>query len=447
MLNQSSTEVDFRNFCFEVPYSPDTPIFESGSGIRVKDLRGREYIDAISGVFVTSFGHSCQPIIDAMSTQLQKLAFPPPLHSLNKLSISLASELVELSSLKFDCAKLFNGGSESIEAALRITRLYHSAKGNHKKLKILSNYNGYHGSTYGSLSLTGRADTTRFGPKMPGFIHVWPADCFACPYDLEYPGCQTLCASMIEKTIQAEGPESVAAIFVEPIIHLVGMAVPPKSYFRQLREICDRYNILLVFDEIVTGFGRTGAFFAADTFEVKPDLMCVGKGVTGGYAPLAAVLMSEGVSAILRDQKYSYASFAPSHTYAGNPVSAAAGLAAVNLLKSGNYLFKVREQGSYLQEKLEETVGVYGRVRGMGLLWGCKLNPPNHLIGLNHTRLNLGSHVQQACMKRGLIIRGQEDMFVIAPAFICSHQDIDRICQLLKEALQEVYTRISRQYS
>lgn len=301
---------DLSAYCFEVPYTESSVLFESGKGVRLSDRAGRSYLDGLSGVFVTCFGYDCAPIVSAVTAQLRTLPFHPPLHGTNTPALELSRELVALAPAPLTTAKLVNGGSEAVEAAFRLARLYHHAQGEPGRLKILSHYHGYHGATYGSLSLTGRPDVERFGPGVPGVVHVWPPDCLESFLGIPAEESGDRAAALVERTLEAEGPESVAAVVVEPVIHLRGMAIPPPGYLRRLRSLCDRHGVLLIFDEIVTGFGRTGAPFAAQSFGVIPDLMCVGKGISGGYAPLAAVLMSDRIAAALGGPGGPYA-FAP----------------------------------------------------------------------------------------------------------------------------------------
>ncbi|MDI3282575.1 aminotransferase class III-fold pyridoxal phosphate-dependent enzyme [Polyangium sp. 15x6] len=422
---------DLSAYCFEVPYSSDTVLFDSAKGIRLFDTAGRQYLDGLSGVFVTCFGYDCQPIIDAIKNQLRVLPFNPPLHGTNRPALELARALVDLAPASITAAKLVNGGSESIEAAMRLARLYHRTHGNPGKVKILSHYHGYHGSTFGSLSLTGRPDVTRFGPGVPGIVHVWPPDCLEEFWGVDAEIAQNLAASMIERTIQAEGPDSVAAVIVEPVIHLRGMAVSTTAYLSRLREICDRYGVLLVFDEIVTGFGRTGQPFAAQTFDVSPDMLCVGKGISGGYSPLAAVLMSQKVAEILGTSG-GQLSFAPSHTYAANPIASAAGAAAVRLFHEGSFLTRIQSLSEYLEPRLRSTIAGRGDLRAIGLLYGVKLAESGA-----HGR-GIGAAVARACLKRGLVIRGQDDWIVMAPAFVTSKTEADEMLDILGDALDAV---------
>ncbi|MFF2809202.1 aspartate aminotransferase family protein [Streptomyces sp. NPDC058000] len=424
----SAWPTDLSAFCFEVPHSDQSLLFESGKGVRLSDAAGRSYLDALSGVFVTCFGYDCEPIVRAVTDQLRTLPFNPPLHGTNRAALELARALVDLAPPGITAAKLVNGGSESVEAAVRLARLYHRSHGNPGKVKVLSYYHGYHGATFGSLSLTGRPDVTRFGPGLPGVVHVWPPDCLEEFWDVPRERSGELAAAMIERTIEAEGPDSVAALVMEPVIHLRGMAIPSADYLTRVREVCDRHGVLLVFDEIVTGFGRTGAPFAAQTFGVTPDILCVGKGISGGYAPLAAVLMAEHLAAVLGESG-GPTSFAPSHTYAANPLASAAGLASVTHFREGGYPDRIRELSGYIEPRLRGVVGERGTVRAVGLLYGVKLAG-----GV----ADLGERVAAACLRHGLILRGQDDWVVLAPAFVTTTAEADEILHTLGEALDEV---------
>ncbi|MEU8774275.1 aminotransferase class III-fold pyridoxal phosphate-dependent enzyme [Streptomyces sp. NPDC048606] len=424
----SSWPSDLSAFAFEVPHSPEALLFESAKGIRLTDTTGRGYLDALSGVFVTCFGYDCEPIVSAVADQLRTLPFNPPLHGTNRPALELARALVDLAPPGITTAKLVNGGSESVEAAIRLSRLYHRERGNPGKVKILSYYHGYHGATFGSLSLTGRPDVTRFGPGLPGVVHVWPPDCLEAFWDVPAERSGELAAAMIERTIEAEGPDSVAAIVMEPVIHLRGMAIAPADYLARIREVCDRHGVLLVFDEIVTGFGRTGSPFAAQTFGVTPDILCVGKGISGGFAPLAAVLMGGHIAEVL-GEKGGPVSFAPSHTYAANPMAAAAGLAAVTHFRDGGYLDRIAALAADTEPRLRALVEGRGTLRSIGLLYGLKLVADGE---------RLGERVASACLRRGLIIRGQDDWVVLAPAFVTTPAEVDEILGTLGEALDEV---------
>ncbi|MEW9519736.1 aminotransferase family protein [Streptomyces tubercidicus] len=426
--------IDTSAFCFEVPYSDDTILFESAAGVRLTDASGREYLDALSGVFVTCFGYDCEPIVDAVTQQVRRLAFNPPLHGTSRTAIELATELVDLAPASFTLAKLVNGGSESVEAAIRLARLYHRETGHPGKYKVLSYFHGYHGATFGSLTVTGRPDTSRFGPGIPGVVHVWNPHSLVQQLGVSLEEAGSLALTLIEQTIEAEGPDSIAALFVEPVVHLLGMAVPPPGFLPGLRRLCDKYNIVLAFDEIVTGFGRTGQEFAAQTFRAVPDLICAGKGISGGYAPLAAVLISERIASVLETGDGAYA-FAPSHTYAANPVAAAAGLAAVRLFRELDAPARATRLSTKLTALLEHALGDRGVLRSAGLLYGVTLTAAEPAAA---AKTSPGQALAQACLRRGLIIRGQDDWVVLAPAFVSTDEDLDEIAAIFRAALDEV---------
>ncbi|MFZ4185286.1 aspartate aminotransferase family protein [Streptomyces pseudogriseolus] len=424
---------DLSSYCFEVPYGDETVLFERAEGIRLTDTAGRPYIDSLSGVFVTCFGYSCEPIVDAVTRQLRTLPFNPPLHGTNPAALALTEGLARLAPDGLNTVKLVNGGSEAVEASVRLARYTQRELGHPGRYKVISYYHGYHGATFGSLSLTGRPDVTRFGPGLPGAVHVWSPDMFAAVHGVDAEESGRLAAEAIERTIQAEGPDSVAALVIEPVIHLRGMAIAPDGYLTRVREICDRYGVLLVFDEIVTGFGRTGRAFAAQTFGATPDLMCVGKGISGGYAPLAAVLFDDKVAAVLSDGSGT-TSFAPSHTYAANPLAAAAGLASVTLFAEGDYPTRNAALADSFTGHLDRALGDRGTLRSVGLLYGAKLRALPH-----DPEGSAGAAVAAACLERGLILRGQDDWITLAPAFVTTEEETEEICGTLADALDKVY--------
>jgi beta-alanine--pyruvate transaminase len=418
-----------QSFCAEMPFSPQTALFEYGKGIRLFDAQGRSYLDALSGVFVACFGYDCQPIITAMTEQLQRLAFMPPLHGTNRNAIGLAHALVELAPDGIAAVKLLSGGSEAVESAVRLSRLYHTLRGKNTKHKVISNYQSYHGATYGSLALTGHPGVGVFGAGMPGVVHTWPPEAVATHWGLEPKAAGEQAASLVERTIEAEGPDSVAALIVEPVSGVRAMGVPDAGYFSRLREICDRHDILLILDEIVTGFGRTGQPFAAQTFGVAPDLLCAGKGISGGYAPLSALLIHQRIADMFRVGDGPMA-FGPTHTYSGNPIATAAGLAAVTHFTAGGFLPRIQELAAKLQPRVRELVGDRATVNGVGLLCGISFPDPDGR--------GVGDLVEQACLKRGVITRGMIDGLMLAPPFVTSDEELDEVCLVLSDAIDEV---------
>ncbi len=427
LLADSPWPSDLSAYCFEMPYSDEAILFESGEGVRLFDATGRSYLDAMSGVFVSCFGYHCPPIVDAMTEQLTKLAFNPPLHGTNRNALALAEALVDLAPDPIASAKLVSGGSEAIEGAIRLARLAHVLRGEPTKQKVISNHVSYHGPTFGALSVSSAPGMGVFGPGLPGVVHTWGPE--SLKSDVPEQDAGQLAARLVERTIEMEGPESVAALVVEPMSYLHAMAPPPPGYLTRLREICDRHNVLLVFDEIVTGFGRTGKPFAADTFDVVPDLMCIGKGISGGYAPLAALLMTERISDMLEGHKGSRA-FAPTHTYSANPLASAAGLAAVTHFREGRFLDRIQHLASALHPRITRIVGDRGRVNATGLLIGIRFHDPDGR--------GIGAEVARSCQRRGVLLRGDDDYLALAPAYVTTEDDLDELCSVLGDAVTEV---------
>src|SRR6516164_7122942 len=363
----------FLDFMQMREFARDPLVFVGGEGIRLTDAAGRRYIDGLSGVFVASLGHGNLPVIEAMAAQARQLAFAPPLHSTNLPALKLTELLLRIAPEGVGAVKLLSGGSEATESAMKLTRQYHQQSGNPRKYKIISRYGAYHGGTMGALSAGGgRERKSVYEPLGVGFIHVHPPYCYRCPFDQSYPSCGRTCVSLIEKTIEAEDPATVAAVIVEPIsISSAGFMVPPPDYLPRLREICTRHNVVLIYDEIITGFGRLGAMFGSQHYGAAPDITCCGKGMSGGYAPLAAILIRDRIAAAFYGEEQDNVQFHHGHTYGGNPIACAAGLAVLNEFLARDILSNVRLQGQRLRRRLDELAerfATIGEVRGVGLL-------------------------------------------------------------------------------
>src|SRR6266513_3456556 len=367
----------FLDFMQMREFAKDPLVFVGGEGIRLTDTAGRRYIDGLSGVFVCSLGHGNMPVIEAMAAQARQLAFAPPLHGTTPPALELTELLLRLAPEGVGAVKLLSGGSEATESAMKLARQYHQQTGHPRKYKIISRYGSYHGGTMGALSAGGGRDRTSvYEPLGVGFIHVHPPYCFRCPFDQTYPGCGRTCVTLVERTIEAEDPETIAAVIVEPIsISSAGFIVPPPDYLPRLREVCTRHNVVLIYDEIVTGFGRLGTMFGSEYFAAPPDITCCGKGMSGGYAPLAAILIRDRIADAFYGEADEHREFHHGHTYAGNPVACAAGIAAITQLIERGIVANARRQGERLRSRLNELAERFplvGDVRGAGLLQGVE---------------------------------------------------------------------------
>jgi taurine-pyruvate aminotransferase len=430
----------FLDFMQMQEFVKDPLVFVGGEGIRLTDTAGREFIDGLSGVFVASLGHGNLPVIEAMMNQARQLAFAPPLHSTNLPAVKLTELLLRIAPEGVGAVKLLSGGSEATESAMKMARQYHQQTGHPRKYKIISRYGSYHGGTMGALSAGGGRDRKSvYEPLAVGFIHVHPPYCYRCPFDQTYPGCGRTCVTLIERTIEAEDPETIAAVIVEPIsISSAGFVVPPPDYLPRLRELCDRHNIVLIYDEIITGFGRLGAMFGSMYYQAPPDITCCGKGMSGGYAPLAAILIRDRVAQAFYGEADEHREFHHGHTYAGNPVACAAGVAALTQIIERDIVGNARRQGERLRQRLSELAERYplvGDVRGAGLLQGVEFISDPKTGERFPDRVRPGKVVERAARDRGLLLRCGNDFAAFAPPLIVTSQDIDNMCAILGESI------------
>jgi adenosylmethionine-8-amino-7-oxononanoate aminotransferase len=416
-------------------------IIDEGDGVRIRDVHGKWYVDGLSGVYVVNAGHNNRRIIEAMKAQLDRFVFAPPMHGVNSQGIRLANILSEIAPGNLKRVKLLSGGSEANEAAIKMAKQYHKITGNHRKYKVFSVYNSYHGATMGAMAATGRMHYRKyFEPLMEGFLHVHPHYCYRCPYDQTYPSCKILCAKMIERTIAMEDPDSVAAFIIEPIIHIGGVLTPPKEFLPMIRDMCSRHNIVLIYDEIITGFGRTGDLFAAITFDAIPDILCCGKGMSSGYQPLAACLIDQGIADAFYGESNEIG-FVHGHTYSSFTLAATAGIAAIQELIDRDFPGNARSLETYLRQKLAELdqrFGVFGEIRGKGLLICAELVKDKKTKERFPDELAIGKRIEKANLKNGLLHRAEPHWFTIAPPLIATRDVIDEIIGILERSLEEV---------
>ena len=430
----------FLDFMQMQEFAKDPMIFAEARDGRLITADGREFIDGLSGVFVTSLGQGNQTVINAMTEQLKRLAFAPPLHGTTPPALELTQMLLDLAPEGVTAVKLLSGGSEATEAAMKMTRQYHRQTGNPRKYKFISRYGAYHGATMGALSAGGgRERKAVFEPLGVGFIHVHPPYCYRCPFDQRYPSCGRTCVELIERTIEAEAPETVAGVIVEPIsISAAGFMVPPPDYLKRLREICDRHNVVLIYDEIITGFGRLGTMFASEYFGAAPDITCCGKGMSGGYAPLAAILIRDKIAKAFYGDDEEFVQFHHGHTFGGNPVACAAGVAVLNEYLERDVVGNAKRQGELLRRRLVELAErfpIIGDVRGAGLLQGIEFVKDKATATRFAPTVKPGKLVEREARQRGLLLRCGNDFAAFAPPLTVTASEIDQMAKLLGDSI------------
>ncbi len=351
----------------------DLPTITRAEGIYLYDDRGRRIIDAAGGVgAVTSIGHAVPEVVEAIAQQLRTVAFVPWTQFQTEPARDLAERIAELTPGDMNHVALFNGGSEVTEAAVKLARSYWLARGRSDKFLVVSRWQGFHGMTLGASGFSGF--TARRRPYLP-MVHDMPRIPPAYAYRCEDCASGSLrCADELERTIRWYGAESIACFIAEPVVGATMAAVPaPPGYFQRIREICDAYDVLFIADEVMSGFGRTGRWFAVEHWGVVPDVLVAAKGVAGGYAPLAVLAASEEIVSALREAG---TPFVMGHTYAQNPVTATAGLAVLRYIEEHGLVQAANERGAELRaglQRVAEQHKVLGDVRGLGMLLGIEL--------------------------------------------------------------------------
>ena len=419
-------------------------VFESAHGTTLVDAEGREYLDAYSALWNVNVGYGRQEIADAVYAQIQQLPYYP--HSqINVPATVLAEQLAACLPGDLNHVYFCNSGSEANETAIKIARQYgRQTYPGENRYKIISRYRGYHGFTYGAMSATGQARRRKaFEPLVPGFPHAHPPYCYRCPPGLDVSSCGIACADEIERIIQSEGPETVIGVIAEPIIGGGGVIVPPDEYFPKLRQICDDYGLLLILDEVITGFGRTGKMFACEHWDVQPDLITLAKGLTSGYLPLGACVASTAVFNTFLGESDENKEFAQVCTYGGHPVACAAGIANLEILQKERLWENSEKVGAHLLSKLETLcdLPIVGDVRGKGLMIAVELikTDGTHLETATTNRI-VG---QLRDFDKGGIIVGKighavdepENIIYIAPPLILTEVEADRIFETLRQVL------------
>jgi adenosylmethionine-8-amino-7-oxononanoate aminotransferase len=419
-------------------FARDPLVLEQGSGIRVVDDAGRSYIDGLSGVFTTNLGHGNHEIASAIVAQLSKLAFGAPTMATTTTTLRLVERLLAILPSQYETMKFLSGGSEATESAMKLARQYHRQTGNRGKYKILAHYRAYHGGTGNALAASGSPGwKVPYEPMAPGFVHLQTPDPDSPPFaGMDHEAATDAYLAMARATIELEGPDTIAALITEPIMLSAGVIVPPDRYLRGLRELCDQYGILLIFDEIITGFGRTGTWFGAAHSAAWPDILCCGKGITSGYSPLSAVFMTGRVADAFWGEPEEAVQFFSGHTYGGNPVSCAAAIASIDYIESHSVLAHVVRVGERLRARLEELAGNHSTialVRGRGMLQGLVFTEAAR--ARVQTRLGMGGEVAREARTRGLLLRASPWFVAVGPPLVTTEAEIEEILGILDESL------------
>ena len=419
------------------------PMLDRAEGIYLWDTDGKRYLDGSSGAMVSNIGHSNPRVLAAMQAQMAKSTFGYRLHFQNQPAEDLARMTAQMMPAGLDRVFFVSGGSEAVESAIKLARQYALTQGRDKAWKVISRYPSYHGSTLGALAITGMDSFTEpFAPMMRMMPRVPAPTCYLDRDNLSDHDRGLRYAEMLRAEIIAQGPETVLAFIMEPVGGAsTGALVAPDSYYARIRQICDEFGILLIYDEVMTGAGRTGRFVAAQHWGVTPDIMALSKGFAAGYVPLGAmVARGDLVEAVLNAGGFQHG-----HTYAGNPLACAAGCAVLTELQQAGLIDNAARMGDLLKSKLEALKDRYpfiGDVRGKGLLLAFELVADRASMTPLPKGLNAYLRLVDLAYERGLIIyarrtRGglEGDHFMVCPPLIVTPAQIDEIMGLLTDAL------------
>jgi putrescine aminotransferase len=429
-------------------FADDPLILTEGRGIYVTDVDGRRFIDGLSGTFCVNLGHGNRELAEAASRQLERLALACPTLGTSDRALELTRRLLEITPAQYTTVKLLSGGSEVTEGAIKMARQYHKQTGTATKYKVLSHYRAYHGGTGNALAAGGWPHwRSAYEPLPGGFVHLHTPDSYRAPFPGTPETLGATYAGLVEEVIELEGPETIAAFITEPILMSAGVVVPPRDYLPRLRALCDHHDILLIYDEIITGFGRTGKLFAAEHWNAWPDIVCLGKGMSGGYAPLSANLLTERVARAFWGRAADAVQFHAGHTYGGNPVACAVGLAAIRQILEGGIPDNARARGAQAQARLRalaERYPVIGDVRGEGLLVGVELVQDSATRERFPAAAGVGLKLREAARRRGLLLRASHWMVALAPPLTTTAAEMDEILDILEKALGEVVASLGR---
>jgi len=426
----------------------EIPVIVRGEGAWVYDQHGKRYLDGLSGLFTSQIGHGRTELADAAARQASTLAYFPVWSYAHPTAIELADKIAELTPGNLNRVFFTGGGSEAVESAWKLARQYFRLTGQPDRFKVISRSIAYHGATMGALSITGLPEIkTPFEPLVPGAIKVPNTNFYRATYfadDIEAFGLWA--ADAIEQAILIEGPDTVAAVFLEPVQNAGGCFPPPPGYFQRVREICDRYGVLLVSDEVICAWGRLGYYFGSERYEYVPDMITMAKGLTSGYSPLGALAVDDR----LVEPFLHGASFLHGITFAGHPVSAAVALANIDVFEKEGILEHVRSHEGEFKAALDtlRDLPIVGDVRGAGYFYGIELvkdRETRESFDDDEAERLLRGFLSGALYDAGLICRADDrgdPVVQLAPPLICGPEEFEYMTSILRRVLTEAWTHL-----
>ena len=431
----------------------DLPIISRGEGCYVWDTEGRRYLDGLSGLFTVQVGHGRRELAEAAARQAEQLAYFPVWSFATEPVVELATKLASLAPGDLNRVFFTGGGGEAVESAWKLARQYFRTIGQPLRTKVLSRYAAYHGTSFGALSISGiPAIKAPFEPLVPGAIKVQNTNRYRCADCSHLDACTLRCADDIAMRIEMEGPETVAAVYLEPVQNTGGALVPPPGYFERVREICDRYGVLLVSDEVIAAFGRLGHWFGSQRYDYQPDIITFAKGVTSGYSPMGGMIVSDRLAApFLHGDDL----FLHGITFGGHPVSCAVALANIDILEREDLNAHVLAHEDAFGAVLDglRDLPIVGDVRGTGYFRVIELvrdQATKETFSADECSWLLKGFISPAMFERGLICRADDradPVIVLSPPLIAGDEELALIGTVLREVLAAASLRLSRSRS
>jgi putrescine---pyruvate transaminase len=419
----------------------DAKVWVEGRGATVRDASGREYLDGLAGLWNVNVGHGRRELAEAAMTQMSALAYCSSYAgSTNYPAIELAERLSEVTYPSINAFYFTSGGAEATDSSIKTARFYWKATGKPDKTKIIARRRGYHGLTLAAMSATGMpAFWPMFEPRVPGFVHIDAPDPYRFVSDDRAVSIGVAAANQLERAILDEGPDTVAAFIAEPVQGAGGVIIPPPEYFPRIREICDRYGVLLVADDVITGFGRTGRWFGLEHYGIEPDIMQFAKGVTSGYVPLGGI----GVSDTIRDVMNSVPPakrWMHAYTYSGHPTCCAVALRNLQIIHDERLVERAASVGAHLAARLQPltALGRVGHVRSLGLIAAVEVVADKATKAQFPPEASVSQRLYEALLERGLYTRVLFDCICLAPPLVITEAEIDRMAAIIAETIPAV---------
>jgi len=418
----------------------DSIVIEGGEGAYLIDSDGNKYIDGVSSLWVNIHGHKVPEIDNAIKNQVDKLSHSTLLGVTNPPAAELAKELIEICPEGLKKVFYSGDGASAVEVALKMAFQYWKQKGKPEKVKFLCLENGYHGDTLGAVSVGGiDLFHSTFAPLLFETFRAPSYYCYRCPLNKIYPSCDLACATELDKVL-AQHHEEIAAVILEPHVQAAGgMIVSPEGYLKRVRASCDKYGVLLILDEVATGFGRTGRMFACEHENVTPDMLVLGKGLTGGYLPLSATITTQEVyDAFLGDYE-EFKTFFHGHSYAGNPLSCAASMGNLQAFKNYNTLEELQEKIQFLEDELKEFSGLkhVGSIRNKGFMVGIELVEDKETKEPYAPQAKMGWRVADKAMEDGVLIRPLGNVVVLMPPVGIDMDDLKKLVHVTYNSIKK----------